>query len=97
MEININQKKITVGDKYKIFIDGQHRYSASKELFKLFATIHLFDVVGGGLKLTINKRHAWFKAKYDITLWDKRILHFQTKSFWRSHFHCYYLTDLFDI
>ncbi len=35
MEIDINQKKISIGDKYQIFIDGQQRYSASRQLLQL--------------------------------------------------------------
>ena len=43
MEININQKKISIGDKYQVFIDGQPTHKASREIFKLFAVINLFE------------------------------------------------------
>ena len=29
MEIDINQQKISLGDKYQIFIDGQQRHNAA--------------------------------------------------------------------
>ena len=64
MEININQKKISIGDKYQIFIDGNAAYTASTELFKLFAVIKLFEITGARHILTINKRQGFFKAKY---------------------------------
>ena len=37
MRIDINQKKISIGDKYQIFIDGQQRYSGAKKLFRMLA------------------------------------------------------------
>jgi uncharacterized protein YxjI len=97
MEIDINQKKITFGDKYRVFIDGQLTHTASTELFRLFPEINLFHNTGGEPKLTINKRHTWFKAKYDITFWDNNVLEFRTKSIWRNHFQCQVGPDRFDI
>jgi uncharacterized protein YxjI len=95
MEIDINQKKIAVGDKYNIFIDGQLSHTASTEVFRFLAVINLFDV--GGSRLTINKKNWWFKAKYNITLNDNNVLEFRTKSFWKNHFQCQYGLNLFDI
>ncbi|HLL43399.1 MAG TPA: hypothetical protein VK369_09685 [Segetibacter sp.] len=97
MEIDINQKKIAIGDKYKIFIDGQPTHTASTELFRLFAVVNLFNITGNRHRLTINKRHAWFKAKYDIRRHDNNVLVFQTKSFWKKHFQCRYDSGLYDI
>lgn len=96
MEIDINQKKIAVGDKYKIFIDGQQTYTAATELFRLLAVIHLMDATGAH-RLTINRRFAWFKASYDIILNEGADLEFRTKSFWKRHFQCQYRSDVFDI
>ena len=39
MRIDINQKRISIGDKYKIFMDQKETYSASSELFKLLSVI----------------------------------------------------------
>ena len=48
MEIDINQKPISLGDKYKIFIDGIQTYAASSSLIKLLAEINLFERNSGG-------------------------------------------------
>jgi uncharacterized protein YxjI len=97
MEIDINQNEIAIGDKYKIFIDGQLSHTASTELFKLFAVVNLFDITGNGHRLAINKRHLWFKAKYEITRHDNSILAFQTKSFWKNHYQCHDDASRYDI
>lgn len=97
MEIDINQNKIAIGDKYKIFIDGKPTHTATSELFKLFAVVNLFNITGNGHRLTINKRFWWFNAKYEITRHDNTVLVFHTKSFWKNHFQCHYDADLYDI
>lgn len=44
MEIDINQAKISIGDKYKIFIEGQQTHKASRQLFSLLPVVHLYDL-----------------------------------------------------
>jgi uncharacterized protein YxjI len=97
MEIDINQQKIAIGEKYKIFIEGQLTHTASTESFSLLAVVYLFDNNLKERKLTINRRFSWFKAKYDITRHDKTSLSFWTKSLWKKHFQCQYDSDLYDI
>lgn len=98
MEIDINQKPISLGDKYKIFIDGIQTYAASSSLIKLLAEINLFERNSGGqAKMTINKIFSWFKPKYDITRSDKNVLQFRTVSFWKLHYQCQFGSDFYDI
>lgn len=97
MEIDINQKKISVGDKYRIFIDGQQTYAASARLFKLLSVIDLFELNTTVPLTTINKRFSWFKAKYDITRPDNSVLPFRTESFWGLHYRCPCGNDIYDI
>ena len=56
MRIDINQKKIAIGDKYEIFIDGKLAYKASNELFRLLSVINLFKIDDSRARLTINKQ-----------------------------------------
>jgi hypothetical protein len=56
MEININQKNITIGDKYQIFIDGQQMHTAAAKLFGLFPEINLVEL---NLVITLTKRFAF--------------------------------------
>ncbi len=97
MEININQKKISFGDEYQIFKDGQQTHFASQRIFRIRPEINLFDNNGGRARMTISKRFSWFKAKYDITTWDNNVLQFRTPSFWRLHHQCQYGSDCYDI
>ncbi|MEH6308746.1 hypothetical protein RYH73_24040 [Olivibacter sp. CPCC 100613] len=97
MEIVIHQKKITIGNKYKIFINQQASYRASRQLFQLLAEILLFDMQQSTPVLKINKRFYWFKAKYDIRTEDGTVLRFRTKSYWKRHYQCQIGTDYYDI
>ncbi|HVW60864.1 MAG TPA: hypothetical protein VHC48_12530, partial [Puia sp.] len=97
MEIDVNQKKISIGDKYRIFVDGQETYLASRRLFQLLPEVNLFKVGEERAKMTINKRLSWFKARYDITRWDNSILQFRTKSLWELQYECQVGADLYAI
>ena len=97
MEIDINQKKISIGDKYQIFTDGLQTHTATRQLFKLLPEVNLFDNSGDRARMTINKRLSWLKAKYDITRWDNNVFQFRTKSIWRLHYQCQFGPDMYDI
>jgi uncharacterized protein YxjI len=97
MEIDINQKKISIGDKYQIFIDGQQTHFASRKLWRLMPEINLFKIGDDSPRMTINKRLSWFRAKYDITRSDSKILKFRTKSFWKHYYQCQSGSDNYDI
>jgi uncharacterized protein YxjI len=97
MEIDVNQQKISIGDKYEIFIDGQQTYLASRQLFQLLPEINLFKIGEDRARMTINKRLAWFKASYDITRWDNNVLQYRTKSIWKLVDQCRVGPDLYMI
>ena len=56
MVIDINQKKIAFGDKYRIFINGNQTYFASTELVSFMPKLHLFDSKNSRAKLTMRKQ-----------------------------------------
>jgi len=98
MEIDINQKKISIGDKYQIFTDGQQTHNATRALLQLLPEINLFEIsFGDRARMTINKRLSWFKAKYDITRWDNNVLEFRTKSYWKLYYQCQCGPDIYEI
>ena len=97
MEIDINQKKISIGDKYTIFTDGQQTHTASRELLHLLPVINLFASNNDGPLLTIKRRLSWFKAKYDISRRSGDILEFRTVSFLKSQYQCQSGADYYDI
>ena len=97
MEININQKKIAIGDKYQIFTDGVHTHKAAAKIFRIFAEINLFDLNSDFPLMIIKRRFAFFAAKFDITRKDGAAYELATKSFWKGHLQCICGQDLYDI
>jgi hypothetical protein len=97
MEIDINQKKLTIGEKYRIFIDGQQTHSASTKLFRWLPEINLFEHNLDTPKFTLNRKWAWFKISFDLTRFDNRVFEFRTKKFWRRHYYCQVENDLYEI
>jgi uncharacterized protein YxjI len=98
MEIDINQKKISFGDKYQIYTDGRQTHSATIQLLQWLPEIDLFENDDDRIKMTINKRLSWFKAKYDITRrGNEDVFYFRTKSFWKLHYQCQCGADKYDV
>jgi len=86
MEIDIKQNKLSVGDKYEIFIDGQQRHNATSKVFRLLSEIELFEWDSPLPKLTINKNFDLLSAKYSIKTAEYKTYEFKTISFWEGHF-----------
>ena len=97
MKIDINQKKITIGDKYQIFVNGEQCYSASTELFRLLSVINLFDNEGSRARMTIKKKWTWWGASYDLIRYDGNVFTLKTVSAWKLHYQCQYENNLYDI
>ncbi len=97
MEIDINQKKISIGDKYQVFVDGQQTHRASAKIFRIFAEINLFETTNDFPVMTIKRKFSFFKARFDITRKNGGLVALRTISFWRSHFQCNNGPDLYDI
>lgn len=96
MLININQKGISFGDKYKVFIENEEVLNAHIQLLELLPVIHLTPSRHYN-RITISKKFSWFTAKYELRLWDGNVLEFLTTSIWKSHFRCNYGLDLFEV
>jgi len=97
MRIDINQKKIAIGDKYHIFIDGQPAYRASNELFRLLSVINLYREDDPRARLTISKQWFFLKPAYDILLNDHRTAEFRADSWWRMHYRCTCSPDIYHV
>lgn len=97
MEIVINQKKIAIGDKYRVFVNQQPLLMASRRIFQLLAELRLFYNKENNPIITINKRLSWFKPKYDITRREGTKLAFRTESYWKLHYQCQCGIDCYDI
>ena len=97
MQIDINQKKISIGDKYKIFTDGSQTHTASRVLFRFLPEVRLFNNDGDRARMTIRKKLTWVKPKYEITRWNNSVLFFKTISFWKRWYQCNCDGDIYDI
>ena len=97
MEININQRKVSAGDKYNIFTNEKQTHFVTAVLFKFLSVIDLFDTDNKRRRMTINKRFFFVRAKYDITGWDNTTFKFRTKSFWKNHYRCAVGKNLYDV
>ena len=97
MRFDINQKKISIGDKYQIFIDGQQRYSGAKKLFRWLAEIELSDLMNQQVRLTIKKRLSLFRAKFRIIYPMGIEYQFETISYWKLHYRCVFNKDTYEI
>ncbi|MGN7784471.1 hypothetical protein ACTJIJ_08090 [Niabella sp. 22666] len=97
MEIDINQNKISIGEKYQIFVAGQQTHSASTKLFRWLAEIDLFENASNRPRYVIKKKWTFLNASFDLTRWDDNVLEFRTKSFWKHHYFCKVGQDLFEI
>ena len=97
MEIDINQKKISIGDKYKIFVDGQQTHTASRKLFRWLTEIHLSKIGSNNPKYVIKRRWALSKLEFDLRNWNNNVFEFRTKNFWKLHFYCRVGHDYYEI
>lgn len=97
MEIDINQNKISIGDKYHIFIDGQKMYFASTKLLRWLSEINLFKNQDNRAAYTIKKKWSWFKTSYNLISNDSSLYEFRTKNIWRLHYCCQVGADLYEI
>jgi hypothetical protein len=96
MRIDINQKRIAIGDKYRIFLDKIPTYKASTKLFRLMAVIEISKAESSDLILTIKRQWSWFKAKYQIESGNETA-EFSTVSIWKLHYRCQFKNQFYDI
>jgi uncharacterized protein YxjI len=97
VEIDINQRKLSIGFKYDIFRRGEQILSGKSELFQLLTHINLFQGDGGAPLLSLVQRLSLFRTSYDIQFPTGSISQFRTVSFWKGHYRCRYGKDLYDI
>lgn len=97
MEILIEQKSISLGSKYNIFVNRIHTHHAIRDFFqRIPPTIDLFEKNSEDIKIRI-KDYSWYKPQFDIFTWDYGTLNFITISFWKNHYQCKCQEDVYDI
>jgi uncharacterized protein YxjI len=96
MRIDINQKRISIGEKYDVFVNGQAAYRADSTLFRILRVIDLYTVDGDLPLLTIRRRLSFIFKKYDI-IRGGELNPFRVVKFWRRHYRCAAGRDIYDI
>lgn len=98
MIIDINQAKIALADKYKIYLNESQEpeYRAARKLFRIFAEVDLFTETGPEPGLTIKKKLSFFKPRYEIRMGGDAF-NFNTVSFLKHHYQCDIGKDHYDI
>jgi len=97
MRIDINQKKISLFNSYKIFIEQRKAYTADCDIVFLMPIIELHKINGNKPIVIIKKRWSLLKPKYDILFKDGTVANFRTKSSWDCHYNCEYKNDKYTI
>lgn len=97
MRIDINQKKISIGDKYTVFVEGKPEYRASSEFFRLLSVINLFRKDSETPLLTIRKQWFFMKPRYHIEKQGRQVSEFRADSWWNLEYHCYFGADQYHV
>ncbi len=97
MEIDINQKKISIGDRWRIYIDREQSHFASRQLFGWSSEINLFRDTANRARYTIEKKWNWLTASYRLIRHDGNIFEFKSVSLWKLHYKCQVESDLYEI
>ncbi|CAN5401160.1 hypothetical protein BH09BAC5_BH09BAC5_04860 [soil metagenome] len=94
--IDVNQKKIAIGDKYAIAINGQPYYKAKAALFKLFPKIDLLSLQGDQVFMTIEQGWGLLKPKVVFSM-HNTTYNLETISWWKRRFSITAGMDVFEI
>ncbi len=97
MEININQKKIAIGDKYKIFEGTKETHYASAKIWRWMPELHLKRVDETAPRFILKKKWSWLRTTYEMTRHDRNVFYFKTVSIWKAHYECRVGSDLYEI
>lgn len=94
--IQISQKKIAIGDKYSIAVNGMQVLKAARRIFKIFPLIEVSPVQGGNVIFSLEQRFSWLKPSVVFTF-GGNIYELTTISWWKRHFQIHMGKDVFDI
>lgn len=94
--IQISQKKISIGDKYAIRVNGMEVLKCARRLWKLFPLLEVMPVQGGEPIFKIEQRMSWLKPQYIFTF-GGNTYELTTISWWKRHFQVHMGKEIFDI
>lgn len=97
MRIDINQKKITVGSQYKIFLNKKESYYAETQLLSFLPVLNLYPHDSFILRMRMSKLFSWFKPKYKIYFPNEDKIVFKSESLFKDVYSCTHQSDNYKI
>lgn len=95
--IQISQKKISIGDKYTIKVNGQPVLKGARRLFKLFPLLEVLPPQGGPPVFTIEQRGFVFLSPAFVFTFGQNTYELTTVSWFKRHYQIHMGRDVFDI
>jgi hypothetical protein len=94
--LDVNQKKISIGDKYAIAINGQPYYKAKSSLWKLFPKVDLIPLQGDQVLMSVEQGWGFLKPNVVFTIGAMQYK-LETISWWKRRFSINVGKDVFEI
>lgn len=94
--IRISQKKISIGDKYVISVNGQQVLKGARSLWKLYPQVSVTPITGGDPLYIVEQRYAFLKPAFIFTFGGNKY-DLTTISWWKRHYQIHMGQDIFDI
>ena len=95
--IQITQKKISVGDKYRISVNGHEVLKCARSIWKLYPKLTVTAVQGGPPVFEIEQRIAILFQTSFVFNFGQNKYELNTVSWWNRHFRIYMGQDVFEI
>jgi len=94
--IDVSQKKISIGDKYTIAINGQPFYKAKASIWNLFPKIDLLPLQGEQVFMTVEQGFGFLKPKFTFNIGGSHFA-LETISWFKRRFAINVGTDRYEI
>ncbi len=94
--VDVQQKKISIGDKYTVAINGQPYYRAKSSIWKLFPKVDLIPLQGDQVLMSIEQGWGLLKPNVVFSLHNTQFK-LETISWWKRRFSISVGTDLLEI
>lgn len=95
--VQITQRKISIGDKYTISVNGNQVLKGSRSILKLYPKISVSAIQGGPVLYEVEQRMAIMFHTMFIFHFGQNRYELNTVSWWNRHFRIYMGKDVFEI
>ncbi len=95
--IQISQRKVSIGDKYTISVNGQQVLKCARTIFKIYPRLTVSPIHGGPPVFEIEQRIAMFFQAAFVFTFGQNQYELSTVSWWNRHFQIHMGKDVFDI